>query len=144
MDAAPNRETVLRAFNAFNKRDFATVLDLLAEEFVSHVVPAELGFGHDRNAQVQFQQMNVQAFPDLRMELHDVVAEGDLVAARGRMIGTHQGEFMGMPPSGRIVDVEVADFLRVNAEGQIVEYRSIIDNLEFMQQLGALPEDVSG
>jgi len=137
MDVDRNRETVLRAFDAFNQRDFATVLELLSEDFVTHVIPEEVNLGNDRQAQVQFQQMNVRAFPDLRMELHQVVAEHDVVATRGRMIGTHQGELMGMPASGNSIDVEVGDFLRLDNDGSIVEYWSIMDTLAFMQQVAA-------
>ena len=108
---------------------------------MTHVIPEELNLGNDREAQVQFQQMNAKAFPDLRMELHQVVAQDDVVAARGRMIGTHQGELMGMPASGNTIEVEVGDFLRLDDDGNIVEYWSIMDTLAFMQQLAASGEE---
>ena len=79
------------------------------------------------------------AFPDLRMEAHEMVGEDDLVCARGTMSGTHKGEFMGMPPSGKRFEVEGFDMVRIR-DGQMHEHWGVFDTMTMMQQLGAIPE----
>lgn len=74
----------------------------------------------------------------------DVVAEGDVVASRTRVSGSHQGEFIGIPASGNHVELEDADFSRCDKHGRIVEDRDDVDSLALVQQLGADPEIFRG
>ena len=64
----------------------------------------------------------------------DLIAEGDKVFVRARMTGTHQGEFMGIPATGRTIDVGVADFIRFD-NGLFVEHWGVMDTGALMQQL---------
>jgi steroid delta-isomerase-like uncharacterized protein len=82
------------------------------------------------------------AFPDLRMEAHETVTEGDLVCARITTTGTHRGEFMGIPATGRQIEVETIDMARIR-DGQCIEHWGVTDSMTMMQQLGALPEPAS-
>jgi predicted ester cyclase len=68
-----------------------------------------------------------------------MIAEGDEVVTRKTFHGTHEGEFMGIPPSGRTVNVSLIDVVRIS-EGQVVEHWSVGDNLGMMQQLGVIPQ----
>ena len=78
------------------------------------------------------------AFPDLRYALEDVIAEGDLVAARYSWRGTHKGEaFLGIPPSGKTILVRGMDFYRLR-DGKIVEHWDNVDELGMLSQLGDL------
>jgi steroid delta-isomerase-like uncharacterized protein len=78
------------------------------------------------------------AFPDLRYALEDLVAEGDLVAARYSWRGTHKGEaFLGIPPSGKSILVRGMDFYRLR-DGRIVEHWDNVDELGMLTQLGDL------
>lgn len=79
------------------------------------------------------------AFPDLRMEPQDVLASGDKVVARARATGTNQGEFMGMPATGKSVDVQLIDIIRFGDDGLAREHWGVFDALGMMQQLGAIP-----
>jgi predicted ester cyclase len=79
------------------------------------------------------------AFPDLRMEAEDVLASADKVVARVHATGTHQGEFMGIPATGKSVDVQVIDIMRFGADGLVHEHWGLFDALGMMQQLGAIP-----
>ena len=79
-----------------------------------------------------------QAFPDARFTVEDIVGEGDLVAARLTMRGTHQGELNGIPPTGREVTVTGMSFERV-VDGRIVEGWNENDVVGMLGQLGALP-----
>jgi steroid delta-isomerase-like uncharacterized protein len=77
-------------------------------------------------------------FPDIQWTLEETIAEGDKVAARFTMRGTHEGVFFGVPPSGRKINVKAMNFYRI-AEGQFVEEHGQPDLLGLLQQIGAAP-----
>ncbi len=77
------------------------------------------------------------AFPDLHFTVEDMLAEGDRVASRYTARGTHRGELMGLPPTGRQV-TEVGIVISRLAEGKLVEDWHSPDNLGLMQQLGVV------
>jgi predicted ester cyclase len=62
------------------------------------------------------------AFPNLRFDLEDVLASGDKVVTRARATGTHQGELMGIPPTGKDVDVQLIDIMRFDEDGLVAEH----------------------
>lgn len=86
-----------------------------------------------------YNRQYLEAFPDLTYEIRDVVAEGDRVAFRARMTGTHEGEFMGTPPTGERFDAEGIIVARIE-DGKIVERWASYDALGMMRQLGLLPD----
>ncbi|HEX6487738.1 MAG TPA: ester cyclase [Candidatus Dormibacteraeota bacterium] len=73
-----------------------------------------------------------------RFTLHDLVAEGDTVVAYWTNTGTHQGEFMGIPPSGRVVTISGIDVHRLR-DGRLAEHWHVIQELQMLQQLGVIP-----
>jgi hypothetical protein len=75
-----------------------------------------------------------QAFPDLHAEVHDVIADGDLVAARVTYTGTHQGEFVGIPATGRKTTTNGVHFFRMQDGRQVEHWRD---------QLTAVPRSCS-
>ena len=79
-----------------------------------------------------------QAFPDLRVGIDDVLADGEKVVIRSTMKGTHKGTFMNMPPTGKQISVEGIDIVRISG-GKIVEHWGLTDIFTMMQQLGAIP-----
>ena len=79
-----------------------------------------------------------QAFPDLRVEVDDVIAEGELVAARVTYWGTHQGEFVGIPATGRQARTSGVDFFRMQ-DGRQAEHWGGPDMASLLQQLGVMP-----
>ena len=126
------RETAERLFN---QGDLGAADELIAADAVDHCEPA----GTDCRAHFrQVATMLRGAFPDLRMEIVDLVAEGESVAVRMTMTGTHRGPFMGIPPTGRHFAVEqmrIMDF----RDGQMTDSWAVIDWLGWRQQLGAMP-----
>jgi len=78
------------------------------------------------------------SFPDARITIEDIVAEGDLVAARLMERGTHSGEFKGIPPTGRQVTYGSMTFLRIVDE-KIVDHWGLLDMPSLLQQLGGTP-----
>ena len=77
-------------------------------------------------------------FPDIQWTLEETIAEGDKVAARFTMRGTHQGTFFGVPPTGKKIVVQAMNFYRLTA-GLFTEERGQPDLLGLLQQIGAVP-----
>ena len=78
-----------------------------------------------------------EGFPDIQWTLEEMVAEGDKVAGRFTMRGTHQGIFFGIPPTGRMIAVQAMNIYRIS-DGQFVEEHGQPDMLGLLQQIGAL------
>jgi steroid delta-isomerase-like uncharacterized protein len=130
--------TMRRMYEALSAGDVDGFGDTIAEDFVDH---EELpGLAPTKEGVLAFFRMYMAAFPDLRMDPEDVIAGGDKVVARVRATGTHQGEFLGMPPTGRRVDVQLVDIIRFGDDGLAHEHWGVLDQLSMMQQLGAIPE----
>lgn len=77
-------------------------------------------------------------FPDIQWTLEEMIAEGDMVAARFTLRGTHQGAFFGVPATGKQIEAQAMNFYRFTG-GKIVEERGQPDLLGLMQQIGAIP-----
>jgi len=135
-----NKAAVRRWIEAFNERDLETEADLLAPDYVAHVPtpsgPLDL---EGLEAWRQFTGPFVGAFPDLRLEVQNIIGEGDTVAARVAFRGTHRGEFQGIPPTGREVAFTSIEINRVE-DGKVQEHWVEIDLLRLMGQLGAIPD----
>ena len=110
--------------------------EICSPEFVNHSSPP--GVPSNREGVKQLTAMFRQAFRDSYFIVEDMIAEGDKVATRKIFHGTHQGEFMGIPPTGQQVSMGLIDIVRI-ADGKVVEHWSVADNLGMMQQLGILP-----
>ena len=131
-----------RIYELINAGDIDGFGGLLADGFVEHEdLP---GFAPDREGVIAFFKMFTGGFPDLRMELDDVLLDGDKAVARVTATGTHRGEFMGMPATGRTVAVQVIDIMRFDGDGLVAEHWGVFDALGMMQQLGAIPAGPPG
>lgn len=131
------KNVVRRFYDEVSAGNLGVIDELVADDVVEHdTFP---GMEPNKEGVKQFFAMFRSAFPDLRMEPHEMLAEGDLVSARVTMTGIHQGEFMGMPPSGKRIEVEGIDIIRVR-DGQATEHWGVTDTMTMMQQLGAVPE----
>jgi predicted ester cyclase len=115
-------------------RDPAVVDAFFGEGFVSHNMPPGLPPG--REGVKRFFSMFRDAFPDVTVEIDELVAEGDRVAVATTFTGTHTGELLGMAPTGRRVAVTGIDIVRV-AGSRIVEHRGLTDIAGLMRQLTA-------
>lgn len=87
-------------------------------------------------------RMVTAGFPNNRHEVEEMIAEGDTVVARVTLTGTHDGEFMGIAPTGRKIEVTEIHIYRLR-EGKAVEHRVGRDDLGAMRQLGVIPDAVS-
>ncbi len=80
-----------------------------------------------------------RGFPDVVSTIEDLIAEGDKVVARWRSRATHRGDYMGMPPSGKEVQIMGISVYRIE-EGKIAESWMVEDQFGLMRQIGAIPE----
>ena len=88
---------------------------------------------------LEFFRLLLAAFPDWRMTVEDLIAGGDKTVARVTVTGTHKGEFMGVPPTGTHVDVQLIDIMRFDGAGLVCEHWGVADMLSLFQQLGVVP-----
>jgi steroid delta-isomerase-like uncharacterized protein len=136
--SAEYNKTLVRRFveEAQTRHNLAAIDEYLSPEFVDHSVPP--GLPPDREGvRMQF-TMFITALPDLQAIIHDQVADDEKVVTRKTLRGTHQGDLMGIPPTGKTVDIEVIDILRVK-DGKITDHWNNVDRLGLMQQLGVIP-----
>lgn len=115
----------------------ATFDDLTTPDFIEH---EELPPGIPRNREgvKHFFSLLHAAFPDARATLEHLVVQGDMVAARLVVTGTHRGDFVGIPPTGKQISMQVFDLVRV-IDGKITEHWGLSDQFSLLQQLGAIP-----
>ena len=135
--SAASKDLVHRFYEEVSAGNLSIVDELISEDFVEHEVFP--GIPANKDGVKQFFGMLRSAFPDLRMEAQEVLADGELVSVRGRFTGTHQGDWMGMPATGRSIDVTAIDILRLG-ESKFTEHWGVMDAMTMMQQLGAIPE----
>lgn len=129
--------TLRRVYDLINAHDIDGFGAYLADDMVEHEeLPVAAS---DREGVLDFFRMLVGAYPDLAMTVEDTVDSGDKVVARVRFTGTHSGDFMGMPPTGKAVDVQMIDIMRFADDGLVHEHWGVFDQMKMMQQLGAIP-----
>ena len=119
-----------------NEGNLSVIEDVYAKEWVDH----DLGhpdYGTGPDAVRKEVTAYRTGFPDIEQEIHELRAEGDLVAHRWTTTGTHLGVFMKIPPTKKRLTTEGMTFSRFGPEGKIVETFNYYDRLSFMQQLGA-------
>jgi steroid delta-isomerase-like uncharacterized protein len=130
-----DNKSIVRSFidALFTEGDLGVVDAYLADAFVNHDPP--VGLTADREGMRVAGQMFRTAFPDWHSDLHLLVGEGDVVVERFTASGTHQGELMGVAPTGKTVSLEGINIFRI-VDGQIVERWGRLDELGLFRQLG--------
>jgi steroid delta-isomerase-like uncharacterized protein len=125
--------------DVFQEENLNVADEILSPDFVWH---GALGPGEDQRGPEGTKEVAsavIGAFPDRRITHEDIIAEGDKVLIRWSLSGTHQGELMGIPATGRRVTVTGFDLFRIEG-GKIVEMWQEADQMGMMQQLGVVPE----
>lgn len=136
MSETENKIVITRLYEDILNRRKPEMLDkIVAEDYVDHYPIPNRPTGPAR-VKMQMEEM-FKSFPDINYSLEDLVAEGELVAARYTLQGTHEGLFMDIEPTGKRVSVSGMDFFRFN-DGLICEYWELLDKLSLLRQLGAV------
>ena len=131
-------DTTRRAYDLINAGDIDGFGDLMAEGFVEHEEMP--GLAPTKEGVLEMFRMYRVAFPDLQMQAEAILVSGDKTVTRVRATGTHRGELMGMPPTGKSVDVKLIDIMQFNDSGMVREHWGLMDMFSMMQQLGVIPE----
>jgi len=143
MSAEQNKDIVRRFVEEVqSQHKLESIDEFVSPEFVNHS-PLPPGIAPTREGVRQIHKMLLSAFPDLHFVIHDQVAEGDKVVTRKTLHGTHQGEFMGIPATGKRIEVGVIDVLTL-VDGKTTEHWGGEDRLAMMQQLGVVSPQGQG
>jgi steroid delta-isomerase-like uncharacterized protein len=139
VEETSNKATFRRLHDATNTGDaelISKTIDELVEADVLIHTPSPVETTGAQAIKEVFARL-LQAFPDLHITVEDLIAEGDKVVSRNSVTGTHQGEYMGLPPTGKTVTYnEIFVFRFINS--RIAETWGIVDVLSQMQQLGVI------
>lgn len=136
MSRKKNKAVVLREIDFWNGHDADKAGEVYTADYAGH----EPGGIHDGTlAQItEAARATFTAFPDMHLTADAFIAEGDLVVKRWTVHGTHKGEFMGIPPTGKKIVVTGTNVLRI-AEGMVAECWAQTNTLGMLQQLGVIP-----
>jgi steroid delta-isomerase-like uncharacterized protein len=127
-----NKALAHQLYQRFNERDLSVIDEVISDDFVEHEeIP---GLEPNKDGVRQMFEMFRSAFRDARFDVDGMIAEGDMLFALVRMKGIHQTEFMGVPASGRKIDVGVADYFRFE-QGKAIEHWGVMDTGAMMRQL---------
>ncbi len=137
MATQSNKETMIRFTEFINTASEDLAYELISPAAVFHVPGRPEPVGGPRGY-LEIIDMMRSGFPDIQWTLEELIAEGDKVAARFTMRGTHQGTFFGILQTGRRIEVQALNFYRLS-NGQFVEERGQPDMFGLLQQLGAIP-----
>jgi steroid delta-isomerase-like uncharacterized protein len=131
--------TMRNTYDRINAGDIAGFGELLANDFLEH--EGVSGLPATKEGTLDFFHTLLDAFPDLRMNVEDLIGERDRSVARVKLTGTHRGSFQGIPPTGASVDMQLIDIMRFDDAGLVCEHWGVADMLSLMQQLGVVPAD---
>jgi steroid delta-isomerase-like uncharacterized protein len=137
MSAEESKSIVRQFWGVWDEGNIGLVDELLAPDYVNHSpgIPDQPEGPEGVKAVVD---MFRSGMPDLRVVIEDMIAEGDKVATRYTLEGTHEGELFGIPPTGQRLSIKSISLERV-LDGKIREHWRITDTLDMMQQLGVIP-----
>jgi len=143
MAAEQNKALVIRFIDElFNRGNIGIVDEISTPDFIEREqLPP--GIPDGREGVKVLTSLLRNAFPDFKATIDDILAEGDKVVIRMTWSGTHKGEFMGVPATGKSVSFGVIDIIRIT-NGKVVEHWGQMDSMSLMQQLGAIPTPVDG
>jgi steroid delta-isomerase-like uncharacterized protein len=136
MSVEEQNAVIQRWLEAWNRQDLDAVEDLLASNYVRH--DANFPDVDGPTAQLEFIAAVFRAFPDLHVQAEQLIAQDDHVAVRVSLGGTHQGDFVGVPATGRKVRFESMEVFRLDG-GKVAEQWVVMNALGLFQQLGAIP-----
>lgn len=136
MSVQENKALIRKFESLINAQDLDTALTLFSPDYVDHT--PDIGLPPGIEGVRVFHAMQFAAFPDRRSTSLDMIAEGDKVVHRLCGDFTHQGEFLGIAPTGKHITWSCIDIWRI-ADGKIAEHWVEADMMNLMQQLGVIP-----
>jgi steroid delta-isomerase-like uncharacterized protein len=139
MSTEQNKAVVRRFYDEMLSRHILDVAaDLFTADFIDHDPDDPDGRVSGIEGAKEEVGVYISTFPDMTVSVDDIFAEGDRVAVRGTLRGTHNGALAGIPPTGKSVVVPAMQTFRM-VDGKIAEAWLSIDRLAMLQQIGAIP-----
>ena len=135
MSVEANKNIVRRYQEIYNSNNLNDLTEVVSEDLLTPKIMA--GVPHGIEGAKAAHQIMLAGFPDYQTVIDDLIAEGDKVAARITMNGTHTGTFMGIPPTNKLISFTGMYIARI-ANGKIVEHWGEEDGVSLLAQLGAL------
>ena len=137
MNDDEKKAQIQRIFDVFNRRTLDELDTIFHPDYVDH---SPMGPVRGVAAFKQFLSAWLEAFPDARFEVSNIIVEGPTAAWQSRLVGTNTGSLMGMPPTGKSVDVTAVHMGRLSDDDRPLEHWTGNDMLIMLQQLGIVPD----
>jgi steroid delta-isomerase-like uncharacterized protein len=135
-----NKEIVRRYQDAYNSNNLDVLDELLAPDWKTQAFPVDLMEQTVENVKAVHRSL-LEAFPDLHIRTHELIAEGDVVVQSYTVRGTHRGEMAGLPATGNSLAVGGVSIFEIR-DGRIVRHEAFSDFIDVLVQLGAdIPPD---
>ena len=138
MSIEANKALVRRWYDAFNERNFALAYESIAPNYINHTLHLR-----GREDLKLFLTRLIRGFPDYRMRIKDIIAEGDKVWVRLTETMTHTGKYRGIAPTGNKIKITSVWISRI-VDGKFVEEWGVSDVLDFYKQLGVVAYTETG
>ena len=135
--SAESKAVFQKFVDGLNAKDADAIGQIMSANFIDHDLPPGQEPGIE--GMVAMMRGFFAAFPDLKVTIDQLIAEGDLVAAAMTTEGTQTGDFMGIPASGKKISITEMHMFRV-VDGKAVEHWGVSDAMGMMQQLGVMPQ----
>lgn len=137
MDSISRNKEIVRRFNmeVIQNTNEMAFRELIHEEFINHSAPPSNN--KKEGMWNTFSKILKPAFPDLKIIIHEQIAEGDLVTTRKSILGTHKGQLMDIPPTNKAIEIHVIDIIRIKDE-KYYEHWGINDFEKIITDLKAI------
>ena len=133
--AMDHAATMRKSYELISAGDLDGFATLVADDFVEHdEIP---GLPPTKEGMLDYFRMLLSAFPDMRLDVEDLIVADGKAVARVRATARQDGEFMGVPPTGNRATIQLIDIMRFDDTGLVSEHWGVADMLSLMQQLGA-------
>jgi steroid delta-isomerase-like uncharacterized protein len=134
MSTQENKALVSHVIELWNQRDMDAFFEVLDTEYVEHLPSGDVSPGQLKKYAGTF----FNAFPDIKITVNEIIAEGDKVAVLVNWKATHKGEYMGIPATGKKIDISVVMIIKIRAS-RWVEFWNVTD-VSLARQLGSIPK----
>jgi predicted ester cyclase len=148
LDLNPNKKKKVWGHQVSLSTNKALVKSFVEEVFNNHDISATEKYFAQENPPIGIERFKqslstqFKAFPDIQAKIEHIVAENDLVVVFLNFTGTHKGEFQGVPPTNKPVNIRSADLYRIENK-RIAEHWDVVDQLNLLQQTGATLSQVN-
>lgn len=124
--------------NGWNRGQTGVFKETIADTVLFHYAGSPRKLSQEQMSEIVLRWR--EAFPDLQMEIQELIVQGDIAAARLNLSGTHEGSWAGAAPTGKQVNMALMMFFRFE-DGKMVELWESDDQLGFRKQLGIIPQE---